>query len=475
MGRVYLEDLKLAVRQAGIDTTIESFRETNIEKTGKAVTSIIETDKGIKLFSKCYNTRLYPEVKGYNPLEKQLSDELDEPDLFSYERKILQVINDINKKMAPILYSVVESQQRLFMEFIEENSLQWKFTDLDKKMYKLETEIKISSDKKTTDLKEELQNLRRQKEYWVEKGLSYISRFRKICNENAEKFKHLKIREVKRKTDEAILKDYILRALLYSNPQFKTTDDIITFLKEKNIDIENYSSKLAKYFSSTGSYDEEISLIHGDLGPHHIMSNGKIIDFDEFRRDSYYQDLVRFLKNPFVNQVERKIPIFLADYLLENMLNGGGISKEELERLGIEEKVNRIGLEKFSYTLKRFYDLNLKEDIHIIAVLRKYSPKAIKFFTRGHPVYHSKSRLIKWRLEDIKNILHNLLSEDGRTYLLRDKYSTETIETIRSFFETTGLIKTGSKDMFFLFKGDNPFLSANRLEYGLKIRNKVNA
>ncbi|MEK6835989.1 MAG: hypothetical protein AABX55_03140, partial [Nanoarchaeota archaeon] len=171
MSRIYLEDLKLAVRQSGIDTTIESFRETNIKKRGKAVTSIIEIDKGgngIKIFSKCYDTSLYHGIRGYSPLEKQLSDELSTEESFDYEKKILRTLNDVDKNIAPILYSVVESQRRIFMEYIEDRSLQWKFIELDKEIVGLEEEIKgLKSDKDSSERKNEIQNLKRQKEYWV--------------------------------------------------------------------------------------------------------------------------------------------------------------------------------------------------------------------------------------------------------------------------------------------------------------------
>ncbi|MEK6835460.1 MAG: hypothetical protein AABX55_00350, partial [Nanoarchaeota archaeon] len=133
-----------------------------------------------------------------------------------------------------------------------------------------------------------------------------------------------------------------------------------------------------------------------------------------------------------------------------------------------------VGRERFASSLKRFYDINLKEDIHIAAVLRKYSPKAIKFFTRDHPVYKSKKRLIDWRLDDINNILNILLSDYGREYLLRDRYSTETIENFRSFFETTGLIRSVPSDMFSLFgKEGNP--DANKDKRLKNHKNKIYA
>ena len=56
------------------------------------------------------------------------------------------------------------------------------------------------------------------------------------------------------------------------------------------------------------------------MGPHHIRLNGKIIDFDEFRQDSYYYDIVRFLKNPFVDQPEKRIPVYLAHYMINELM-----------------------------------------------------------------------------------------------------------------------------------------------------------
>src|SRR3989344_7474888 len=204
------------------------------------------------------------------------------------------------------------------------------------------------------------------------------------------------------------------------------------------------------------------------MGPHHIRLNGKIIDFDEVRLGSHYYDIVRLLKNPFVNQEERKTPSYLAQYMIRELINEGSVKEEEIEKLTVEEIVEMVGKEKFASSLKRFYDINLKEDIHIASVLRKYSPKAIRYFTGNHPIYNSKSSLINWRLEEINNVLQILLSKDGREFLLKDDYSLGLIESIRSFFETTGLTQTGSEDVFSLFNynnssnGDKKLLNGNR-------------
>ena len=452
MNRIDLEDVRSALKKARIDKNVGGFKETNVQRIGKSVTSIIEIDDEIKIFSKCYDLSLYPEIKAYNPLEKQLSEEYDE-DLFLYEKKILETLNDIDKNIAPQLLSVVENQQRIFMEYVKEPSLQRKFMQIDKEIYKLEKKIDKKNNKDINDTRDEIQNLKRQKEYWTKKGLYNITKFNNICENNKNRFRNLGVRGVSKKEDRLIFEDYLFRILLYHNQGLKNKEGIIMFLKDRGVNLGDYSSRIAEYFSKS-TEDEKMTLIHGDLGPQHIRLNGKIIDFDEFKEGSYYYDVVRFLKNPFVNQPEKKIPMYLADYLARFIQKD--INEKENEGLSIENIVNNIiGRENFALSLKKFYDVNLKEDIHIVAVLRKYSPKAVKFFTDDHPNYRSKSSLIKWRLNDINNILQTLLSDYGREYLLRDNYSMQNIESIRSFFEITGLIKIPTYDIFGLVKPEN--------------------
>src|SRR3989344_320417 len=99
--RIPLEQVRTAVAKMVIEETMESFGEVRIRRIGKSTTSLIQTNNGINIFSKCYDSSLYPQIKGYKRLEQQLSDDIAIEEPFNYEMGILKILNGIDQTLAP--------------------------------------------------------------------------------------------------------------------------------------------------------------------------------------------------------------------------------------------------------------------------------------------------------------------------------------------------------------------------------------
>lgn len=425
MSRINLEDVKAAIRKIDADANVESFRETKIQKVGKAVTSVIETDKGLKIFSKCWNSGIYPQIKRQKTLEEMSSEENGQS-LFYYERDLLQVFNNIDKDIAPIMYSASEDQKRIFMEF-SGSSLHSKFTDIDRKIYSLNAGK--NSAKESPNFRQEIERLNNQKDSWIFFGLDKIHHFQKVCAENSGKFAQMKIKGVDENITDSKLRNYLLRIFRALKKDIRSENDMRKFLSRKGVDIDIYMPELSKYFLNLESGNRELSFIHGDCGPHHIMSSGKIIDFDKFRKDSRYRDLARFLRNPYLSQSEEKISDFLAYFLLKSQADKNEFNGN-FGKIPLEQKMDIIGKDNYVKSHIIFNGISMEEEFRIAAVLGKYKQhsKSIKFFAQKNPRYKTRNSLIRWYLRDLYDMIAPYNNISG-------------LNNIARLFEETGLVR----------------------------------
>ena len=433
------------LQQKGFGYRVDRFREENVSRVGNSVTSTFYFGGGVsrRLFLKTFRPEIYSGtglideglLEPFRFGGKRAYESTPEPpeELCGYEARVLQIINGFNGNLAPQLVGVVGGD-RLLMEFIGTAPLRDPLVEA----YRgIQAGINLKKHRRRANTS-------------INRGLRTVARASVEFNNGHEKFGDW-VRTVDYVGDQEAIARYLLTLVSWTRAQSDATEplDIEETRRELlkpdiNVSPEYFANSFVQYLRGT-TRDEEAVLVHGDSAPHHITSDKRLLDLGNFRRDLEQYDLVRLLRSPLTETLEppeltKKILIYLTykkvheGLITEGDLQGAQTANDLYELL---ERHN-ISKQHIRQFIRTFYDVALREHLHMAAATPKYPGDVVRHIVDDHPKFgRDKSlnevnrALITWYMGDMQAILNILLSNPGRKLFVTDPKQQDLLEGIR--------------------------------------------